>query len=233
VQVSLHPRRELLCRVRGWGLKPAQEIAQYLVQRLSFAFSPKGPVKRPMMGETALRREAQRFAEEVSTERRGPRPLAFDLPLPMVRPESLDDGDLRAKITRHTVCKARKHWIPKTTLWYQQKRLKSRAPVRVYRSGTKRLASSHRTLQFPCHGGSRSGLQSVGSVPTYAPNLIPVIAARTGWVPTRPLGKCHFHSHRRPAHRQRTGRVGCLRVSRRCYCERVCAVRKVKRPRGP
>jgi len=92
-----------------------------------------------MTWETALLREAQRFAEEVSVERRKPRPFAFDLPLPTVQPETLGNGDLTAKIAGLSVPEARKLGIPKTTLWYQQKRLRSGAPVSVYRKVAKLL----------------------------------------------------------------------------------------------
>ena len=125
-------------RTADWGPRLAPGTAQQLVQRLAFAFSRKVPGKRPMTWETALLREAQRFAEEVSTERRKPRPLAFDLPLPTIQPETLGDGDLTARISGLSVSEARKLGIPKTTLWYQQKRLTQGAPVRVYRRVVRR-----------------------------------------------------------------------------------------------
>jgi CRISPR-associated protein Cas1 len=127
-------------RTTDWGLRLAPETAQKLVQRLSFAFSRRVPGKRPMTWETALLREAQRFAEEVSTERKKPRPFVFNLAFPKVQPETLGDGELTAKIAGLSVPEARKLGIPKTTLWYQQKRLKSGAPVRVYRKVARRLA---------------------------------------------------------------------------------------------
>jgi CRISP-associated protein Cas1 len=129
-------------RTTDWGLRLAPESARHLVQRLSFAFSRKLPGKRPMTWETALLREAQRFAEEVSTERRKPRSFTFDLPLPSIQPDTLGDGDLTAKIAGLSVPEARKLGIPKTTLWYQQKRLREGAPVRVYRKVAKRFEVS-------------------------------------------------------------------------------------------
>ena len=77
-----------------------------------------------MTWETALLREAQRFAEEVSTERRKTRAFSLKLPLPEIHPETLEGADLTAKIADLTVAQARKLGIPKTTLWYQQKRLR-------------------------------------------------------------------------------------------------------------
>lgn len=126
-------------RTTDWGLRLAPETAQKLVQRLAFAFSRKVPGKRPMTWETALLREAQRFADEVSAERRKPRPFAFDLPLPAIQPQTLGNGDLTAKIAGLSVPEARKLGIPKTTLWYQQKRLREGAPLRVYRKVSRRL----------------------------------------------------------------------------------------------
>ena len=105
-------------RTTDWGLRLASETAQKLVQRLSFAFSRKVIGIRPVTWETALLREAQRFAEEVSTERRNPRPFAFNLPLPVVQPETLGDRNLTAKIVGLSVPEARKLGIPETTLWY-------------------------------------------------------------------------------------------------------------------
>ena len=98
-----------------------------------------------MTWETALLREAQRFAEEVSTERRRPTPFAFDLPLPEIHPVTLGNADLTSKIASLSVPEARKIGIPKTTLWYQQKRLKQGAPLRVYRKVARRY-------QMPCPG---------------------------------------------------------------------------------
>ena len=72
-----------------------------------------------MTWETALLREAQRFAEEVATERRKPRPFDFDLRLPTIQPATLGDGDLTVKIAGLSVPAARKLGIPKTTLWYR------------------------------------------------------------------------------------------------------------------
>jgi CRISP-associated protein Cas1 len=140
-------------RTTDWGLRLAPETAQKLVQRLSIAFSRKVQGKRPMTWETALLREAQRFAEEVATERRKPRTFAFDLPLPTIQPETLGDGDLTAKIAGLSVPEARKLGIPKTTLWYQQKRLREGAPVRVYRKVARRL-NDGLTVQRP-RGGVR------------------------------------------------------------------------------
>jgi CRISPR-associated protein Cas1 len=59
-------------RTTDWGLRLAPETAQKLVQRLAYAFSRKIPGRRPMTWETALLREAQRFAEEVGKSRRRP-----------------------------------------------------------------------------------------------------------------------------------------------------------------
>jgi CRISPR-associated protein Cas1 len=129
-------------RTTDWGLRLAPETAQKLVQRLSFAFGRKVPGKRPMTWETALLREAQRFAEEVATERSKPRPFAFDLPLPTIQPATLADGDLTARIAGLSVPEARELGIPKTTLWYQQRRLREGAPVRVYRKVQKRLSAT-------------------------------------------------------------------------------------------
>lgn len=129
-------------RTIDWGLRLAPETAQELVQRLSFAFSRKVPGKRPMTWETALLREAQRFAEEVSTERRKPRPFSFNPLLPTIHPETLGSGGLTARIAGLSVPEARKLGIPKTTLWYQQKRLREGAPVRVYRKVAKRLVAT-------------------------------------------------------------------------------------------
>jgi CRISPR-associated protein Cas1 len=127
-------------RTTDWGLRLAPDTAQKLVQRLSFAFSRKVPYgRRPCTWETALLREAQRFAEEVAIERRRPRGFTFNLPLPSVHPETLGDATLASKIAGLTVPEARKLGIPKTTLWYQQRRLKQGAPVRVYRKVAKRL----------------------------------------------------------------------------------------------
>lgn len=126
-------------RTTDWGLRLAPETAQKLVQRLSFALTRKVPGKRPMTWETAILREAQRFAEEISTDRRRPRPFAFDLPLPSIQPETLGDGGLTTKIAGLSVPEARQLGIPKTTLWYQQKRLREGAPVRVYRKVADRL----------------------------------------------------------------------------------------------
>jgi CRISPR-associated protein Cas1 len=133
-------KKEAFLRTTDWGLRLAPETAQKLVQRLSYAFSRKVPGKRPMTWETALLREAQRFAEDVSGERRKHRPFAFDLPLPEIHPVTLGDADLTAKIGSLSVTQARKLGIPKTTLWYQQRRLKEGAPVRVYGRTKDRLS---------------------------------------------------------------------------------------------
>jgi CRISPR-associated protein Cas1 len=132
-------------RTTDWGLRLAPETAQKLVQRLSYAFSRKVPGKRPMTWETALLPEAQRFAEEVSTERRKLRLFAFDLPFPTIQPETLGDGDLTAEIAGLSVPEARKLGIPKTTLWYQRKRLREGAPVRVYRKSARKLSTDNST----------------------------------------------------------------------------------------
>jgi CRISP-associated protein Cas1 len=132
-------KKDAFLRTIDWGLRLAPETAQKLVQRLAFGFSRKAPGKRPMTWETALLREAQRFAEEVSTERRKPRAFAFDLPLPEIHPETLGDADLTSKIARLSVSEARKLGVVKTTLWYQQRRLAEGAPLRVYRKVATRL----------------------------------------------------------------------------------------------
>jgi CRISP-associated protein Cas1 len=126
-------------RTTDWGLRLAPETAQKLLQRLSFAFSRKVPGKRPITWETALLREAYRFAEDIATERRKPRTFEFNLPLPAVHPDTLGNTNLTSKIATLTVPEARKIGIPKTTLWYQQKRLKQGAPLRVYRKVARRL----------------------------------------------------------------------------------------------
>lgn len=120
-------------RTTDWGLRLAPEAARGLIERLSFAFSRKVPGKRPMTWETALLREAQRFAEEISVERRKPKTFDFCLPLPEVHPETLRGAGLAASIVGMSVSEARRLGIGKTTLWYQQKRLREGAPVRVYR----------------------------------------------------------------------------------------------------
>jgi hypothetical protein len=102
-----------------------------------------------MTWETALLREAQRFAEEVSTERRKPRAFSFDLPMPEIHPETLEGAALTARIADLTVPEARKLGIPKTTLWYQQKRLREGAPVRVYRKVERRLRHQSRATPIP------------------------------------------------------------------------------------
>jgi CRISP-associated protein Cas1 len=126
-------------RTTDWGLRLAPETAQKLVQRLAYAFSRKIPANRPMTWETALLREAQRFAEQVATERRRTRAFAFDLALPAIHPQTLEGADLTAMIAGLTVGEARKLGVPKTTLWYQQKRLRERAPMRVYQKVKRRL----------------------------------------------------------------------------------------------
>ncbi len=126
-------------RTTDWGLRLSPETAQKLVQRLSLAFSRKVPGKRPVTWETALLRVAQRFAEEVSVDRRKTRPFEFNLPLPTVQPETLGGGDLTAKIAGLTVPEARKLGIPKTTLWYQQRRLRNGVPIRVYRKVARKM----------------------------------------------------------------------------------------------
>lgn len=133
-------RKGAFLRTTEWGLRLAPETAQKLVQRLAFGFSRKVPGKRPTTWQTALLREAQRFAEEASVERKKPRPFAFDLPVPEIHPETLSNADAAAKLAALTVPEARKLGIPKTTLWYQQRRLREGAPVRVYRKVARRLA---------------------------------------------------------------------------------------------
>ncbi len=127
-------------RTPDWGLRLAPETAKALIARLSFAFSRKVTYGRvPVTWETALLRQAQRFAEEVSVERRKPRGFSFGLPLPEVHPPTLGAADLAKKIGGLSVPEARKLGIPKTTLWYQQRRLRQGAPLRVYRKVAKRL----------------------------------------------------------------------------------------------
>ncbi|HZY70215.1 MAG TPA: CRISPR-associated endonuclease Cas1 [Thermoplasmata archaeon] len=126
-------------RTTDWGLRLAPETAHELLRRLAFAFSRRIPGDRPMTWETALLREAQRFAEEVSIERRKPRAFEFDLPLPKIQPETLGNAGLAEKLAALSVPEARKLGISKTTLWYQQKRLREGAPVRVYRKVGRRL----------------------------------------------------------------------------------------------
>jgi CRISP-associated protein Cas1 len=126
-------------RTTDWGLRLAPATTQMLLQRLSYAFSRKVRGKRAITWETALLREAQRFADDVSTERRTSRAFEFDLPLPSVHPETLSNGYLTAKIAGLSVPEARKLGIPKTTLWYQQRRIRNGGPVRVYRKVKRRL----------------------------------------------------------------------------------------------
>lgn len=128
-------------RTTDWGLRLAPETAKALVERLAFAFSRKVAGKRPMTWETDLPREAQRLADGVSVSRRTPKPFDFDLPLPSIHPETLGDATLAGKVGSLTVPVARKLGIPKTTLWYQQRRLKQGAPLRVYRKVARRLAA--------------------------------------------------------------------------------------------
>jgi CRISPR-associated protein Cas1 len=133
-------------RTADWGLRLVPETAQKLLQRLSHGFSRKVPGKRPITWETALLREAHRLAEDVSIERRKPRAFEFNLPLPSVLPETLGNADLTSKVARLTVPAARKIGIPKTTLWYQQRRIRNGAPLRVYRKVARRmtrLGASH------------------------------------------------------------------------------------------
>ena len=145
-------------RTTDWGLRLAPETAQKLVQRLAFGFSRRVQGKRPTTWETALLREAYRFAEEVATERRKPRAFAFDLPLPEIHPETLRKADLTSKIAALTVPEARMLGIPKTTLWYQQKRLKEGAPVRVYRNSVRRIIHPHlRNVKLPLPHSGRVG----------------------------------------------------------------------------
>ncbi len=140
-------------RTTDWGLRLAPDTAKALIARLSFAFSRKVKYERvPVTWETALLREAQRFAEEVSMERRKPRVFAFDLPLPEVHPPTLGASDLAEKIGGLSVPEARKLGIPKTTLWYQQRRLRQGAPLRVYRKVARRIegaAISHTDATAP------------------------------------------------------------------------------------
>lgn len=115
-----------------------------------------------MTWETVLLREAQRFAEDVSPERRKPRLSAFDLPLPTIQPGTLGDGNLAAKIARLSVPEARKLGISKTTLWYQQKRLKEGAPVRVCQKSTRKNCPSLRLKQIRMANRRARSLRSVG-----------------------------------------------------------------------
>lgn len=135
-------RKGAFLRTTDWGLRLVPETAQKLVQRLAFTFSRKLPGKRPMTWETALLREAQRFAAEVSAVSQKPRGFDFDLPAPEIHPQTLGSADLAAKIGSLTVPEARKLGISKTTLWYQQRRLKGGAPLRVYRKVSNRLATA-------------------------------------------------------------------------------------------
>jgi CRISPR-associated protein Cas1 len=137
-------KKDALLRTADWGLRLAPETAHKLVLRLAYAFSRKIPGKRPMTWETALLREAQRFAEEVAIERRKARAFSFDLPLPDIHPATLEAADLTAKIAGLSVAQGRELGIPKTTLWYQQKRLREGAPVRVYRKVARRLRPGER-----------------------------------------------------------------------------------------
>jgi hypothetical protein len=89
--------------------------------------------------ETTFLIQAQWFSEEVSTERGRPRPLGFDLPSTTVQPETLGDADLSAKLTGLSVSGARNLGNPKTTLWYQQKRLRNGVPIRVYPKVSRKL----------------------------------------------------------------------------------------------
>jgi hypothetical protein len=61
--------------------------------------------------------------------------------LPENDPETLGDPTLTARIGPLTVPDAQELGIPRTTQWYQQKRLKSGAPMRVYRKVGARLAA--------------------------------------------------------------------------------------------
>ncbi|HEV2317308.1 MAG TPA: CRISPR-associated endonuclease Cas1 [Thermoplasmata archaeon] len=140
VRAEPHVRKKgALLRTTDWGLRLAPETAQKLVQRLAIAFSRKVPGKRPMTWETALLREAQRFAEEVATERRKTRGYSFGLPFSEIHPPTLENGALATRIANLTVPAARKLGIPKTTLWYQQKRMTEGAPLRIYRKVARRL----------------------------------------------------------------------------------------------
>lgn len=132
-------RKDAFVRTTDWGLRLAPETAQKLVQRLARAFSRKIPGKRPMAWETALFREAQRFAEEVATERRKPRPFSFHLPHPDVHPETLEGAAFAVKIGDLTYADARRLGISKAGLWNMQRRAREGAPVRVYRKVKVRL----------------------------------------------------------------------------------------------
>jgi hypothetical protein len=134
-------KRDLLRRMSERDPKLAQEMAQRPVQRFSLPFSCKVPRKRTVTWETIFLRESQRFAEEDSAERTKPTPFGFELPLPNLQPEILGDGDLTARIVGLSGPEARKLRIPKTTLWYQQKRLGAGVPVRIYRKVATRYAT--------------------------------------------------------------------------------------------
>lgn len=127
-------------RTTDWGIRLAPATAKALVGRLSIAFSRKVKHGRaPVTWETALLREAQRLAEEVSAERRTSRQFSFNLSSPEIHPPTLGEGALASKVASLTVPEARKLGIPKTTLWYQQKRLREGAPLRVYRKVARRM----------------------------------------------------------------------------------------------
>jgi CRISPR-associated protein Cas1 len=134
-------RKGAFLRTTDWGLRLAPETAQKLVQRLSHAFSRKIPGKRPMTWETALLREAQRFAEEVSTGRRQARGFYFDLPVPEIHPETLEGAELTAKIAALSYRGAKELGISKAGLWDMKRRSRVGAPVRVYRKVARRLGS--------------------------------------------------------------------------------------------
>lgn len=65
--------------------------------------------------------------------------LTFNLPLPEIHPPTLGAADVASKVAALSVPEARKLGIPKTTLWYQQKRLREGAPLRVYRKVARRF----------------------------------------------------------------------------------------------
>lgn len=84
-------------RTPDWGLHLAQDTAQNLVRRFASAFSRKIQGKRSMNWETVLLRNAQRFAEEVASERRKSRPFSFELHFPDIQPATMSRATLTAK----------------------------------------------------------------------------------------------------------------------------------------
>lgn len=148
-------------RTSDWGLRLASETAKGLIARLSFAFSQKVKYGRvPVTWETALLREAQKFAEEVSVERPRARASEFDLPLPEVHLPTLGRSHLAERIGSLSVSEERNLGIPKTTLWYQQRRPLQGAPLRVCSMSNARLGQRLSGRQYsnrgrPAQGGTR------------------------------------------------------------------------------